>query len=770
MKDFFRAAYAALTMLALLTIAACGGASGNDSSFEVDAVVTKGTIEKFGSIFVNGVEFKTAGATLHLRDQNTDKVLQSEAEVQDLLKAGMVVTVKGVVVRNGTTGTAQEVEFRNTMEAKIDDIGADFLIIMGQKIVVDPVKLAGIAVGDVVEISGLPDDKGQIKATHLEKKANVAELEAKGYVQLIAGSSSSFTLLLSPNAPSGITVNLPAGTALPAAGSFIEVRTGLNAAGGTITATKLEVEIELKPAENRKVSIEGFPDSGTVDDFILNGQRVQTNAQTLFVNGIKANFALARKLQAQGTVVNGILIADKITFKVVNGSLGKGKIEKFANGVFVNGVQFKTLGATLHLRDDKTTPDRVLQSETEIESLLKPGMVISVKGGLDNTGTTGIAQEIEFRNTLEGTIDDKGVDFITVLGQKIVVDDSIKSTLSTLTPGDKVGVSGLPDDRGQITATSIEKNNLLTESEAKGFISALSGNTFTLLLDRNAASGITITLGSGVALPAGAVNGSFVEVRTLVVVAGAATATRVELEDVLEAAENEQKLNEGFVTKLIAPDDFIVNGQQVHITATTAFVGGIRADLTVGMKVEAQGSVVGGIINAAKVEFQDNIRIDAIVSAVTAATASTQATVTLLGKTVVVTSATDLKGIGGAALSLSTVAAGQELQIRGNFAANGADIIANRIDLKDTAPDPLRFRPFLRGPVTAKDAVAGTLTIGGITVTTGASFVDNKVPTPTTLTKTDFFNAVTVNTTAVKVTWDPGVATSVPVKEAELEL
>jgi hypothetical protein len=774
MNKLIRTLYPLLAMLAMLSLAACGG-TANDSALEVDAVVTKGTIEKFGSIFVNGVEFKTAGATLHLRDKNTDKVLHTEAEVQDLLKKGMVVTVKGLVSKNGITGTAQEVEFRNTMEAKIDPNGIDpvkgTVTVMGQTILVDDSLKSQLTdgtlkPGDVIEISGLPDDKGQIKATHMEKKANVTEFEAKGYVSNPSGSS--FTLLLSPNAASGITVNLPAGAALPAAGAFIEVKT-LTAAGNAIIAANLKVEDELKPAENQKVSIEGFPASGTVDDFVLNGQRIQTNAQTLYVNGIKANFALARKLEAEGTVVGGILTAQKITFKVVNGGLGKGKIEKFNNGLFVNGVQFKTLGAKLHLRDDKTTPDRVLQSETEIETHLKPGMVVSVKGGLDNNGTTGLAQEIEFRNTLEGTIDDKGVDFVTVLGQKIAVDDPAK--LTGLAVGDKVGISGLPDDRGQITATHIEKNNLLTEFEAKGFISALSGSTFTLLLDKNATSGITVTLGSGVPLPAGAANGSFVEVRTLAVAAGAATATKVELEDVLEAAENEHKLNEGFVTKLIAPDDFIVNGQQVHITATTRFIGGIKADLVVGMKVEAEGSMVGGIINATKVEFQDNIRIDALVEGtVNLATATAQANLTLLGKKVIITSATDLRGLSSTTLDLSTVTAGQELQIRGNFAANGTDIIANRVDLKDTAPDPLKFRPFLRGPVTAKDGVAGTLTIAGIPIITGANFVDNKVPTATTLLKADFFNAIILNATAVKVTWNaPFSATSVPVREAELE-
>jgi len=562
-----------------------------------------------------------------------------------------------------------------------------------------------------------------------------------------------------------MTVNLPAGTALPIDGSFIEVKT-LTTTGGVITATKLEVEDELHAAENQKVSIEGIVASGTADDFVVNGQRVQTNAQTVFLGGIKANIAVGRKLEAEGPVSGGIMTATKITLKVVNGGLSKGVVEKFGS-VFVNGVEFKTTGAKLHLRDDKTTPDRVLQTETEIASLLKPGMVVSVKGGFDNNGTSGIAQEIEFRNTMEGTIDNKGVDFITVMGQKIFVDDPAK--LTGLVAGDKVGLSGLPDDKGQIRATHVEKKAAdLAEFEAKGFITGLSGNTFSLKLDKNATSGMAVTLGSGVSLPAGAVEGAFVEVRTTTV-GGVVTATKVELEDELQAAENENIEFEGFIASGTA-DDFVVKGQHVQTTAATAFIGGIKTDLLVGMKVEAEGKSVGGVLIATKVVFKDNVRIDAIIptGGVSAATATAQANLTLLGKKVVITSATDFKdNTTPGNFTLATVAAGQEVQVRGILATNG-DIIATRLTLIDAAPDPLKFRPFLRGPVTAKDATAGTLTIAGIAVnTTGASFIDNKA---TVLTAADLFTKVVPNVTAVKVTWNPGPAdTSVIVREAELE-
>lgn len=782
MNGMKKALLAALTLLTAVSMTACSGSSGDFGSTATPGV-TKGVITAFGSVFVNGVEFKTANANLNLPDDPTlSSKLVAEDDVKTKLKVGMVVSIKGT--SDAKNGTATEIEFRDNLEAKIgikDDV-ARTLTINGVKIVTDDatkihglddsvITFANIPATAKLEVSGLPDDKGGLRATFIKVKHDNPqgefEQEIKGFIVAINGTTS-FDLGMALGIKS-ITVLGDIKTTLPSAaiGNFVEVK--LNAAG---VMTKVEVENELHAAENEKVSIEGFVSATTTpDEFVVNGQRVLINTQTVFLGGIKANIAIGRKLEAEGPIAGGIMTAVKISFKVVNSGLSTGTIEKFGS-LFVNGVEFKTLGAKLHLRDDKTTPERVLKTETEIATLLKSGMIVTVKGGINDDGITGIAQEIEFRNAMEGTIDDKGVDFITVMGQKIIVDDSIKTVLGTLKVGDKVGISGLPDDRGQIRATHIEAKDL-AEFEAKGFISNLSGTTFTLLLDKNAATGMAVTLGSGISLPVGAVNGSFVEVRTLTAAGGVVTATKVELENELEAAENEKMENEGFVTKLIAPDDLIVNGQQVHTTATTMFVGGIKADLVVGMKVEAEGKVVGGILNATKLVFKENIRVEAIVGVINAATSTTQANLTLLGKNVIITSATDLKGLSGITLVLTTVTAGQQVQIRGFMAANGSDIIATRVDLKDAAPDLTKVKPFLQGPVSLKDGATGTMTILGVSINaTNTLFrisTDAAAVPVVQVLKDDFFAQVTPNVTVVKVKWASN-DTALPVIEAEIQL
>jgi hypothetical protein len=265
------------------------------------------------------------------------------------------------------------------------------------------------------------------------------------------------------------------------------------------------------------------------------------------------------------------------------------------------------------------------------------------------------------------------------------------------------------------------------------------------------------------------VEGSFVEVRTLTA-GGVVTATKVELEDELKAAENEKIEFEGFIASGTA-DDFIVNGQRIQTTAATVFDGGLKADFGVNIKVEAEGNSVGGILVATKVSFRDNVRIDAIIAAgAVNAASSTAGDITLLGKKVIISGTTQLKGISNAALDMTTIAAGQEIEIRGSTASNGIDIIATRVDLKDTAPVPAQFKPFLQGPVSAVSG--GTLTIVGVAVDTGgASFRKASDPKTATIAGPTFFAALTQNPAlVVKVTWSaPFSATTVAVREAELE-
>jgi hypothetical protein len=432
-------------------------------------------------------------------------------------------------------------------------------------------------------------------------------------------------------------------------------------------------------------------------------------------------------------------------------------IESFGS-VVVNGVEFRVAGATLHLRDDNI--DKVLLNEAEIQNNLEKGMLITVRGKLDANGLTGTATEIEFRDAMIGSIDDKGVDFIKVMGQTIVVDDSIKPLLATLAVNDNVRVSGMADDRGGLRATHVKRLDNVAEFEVKGFVSAFSGGTnMTLLLSPTATTGLTIDL-TGAVLPTGGIkDGDFVEVKSAVSPAnGVISATRVTLEDEIKALENEQAEFEGFVANL-SDSSFMIGTTQVSFSSATIFRNGVAADLSVGMKVEVEGNILNGILVARKITLKDNLRIRAEVTAVDSAGTA----LTILGVNVTVPTNLEIRESGNA-VALSALA-GRFVDLRGRVGAGGLGITATRIDVRNnTQPDAI-----LRGPASDASAAGNSLTIAGITVNTAGAAFKRNGPDTSAITPDQFFAALVPNQSVVKVRWDPFTSTTAPAKEIELE-
>ena len=221
-------------------------------------------------------------------------------------------------------------------------------------------------------------------------------------------------------------------------------------------------------------------------------------------------------------------------------------------------------------------------------------MVVTVKGTTDDATRTGTATSIEAKDTLQGTVEavDTANSAITVMGQAVQIEDNITrlnddSTTKTFAAasfqvGDKVEVNAFPDDQGGLRATRVLKK-ATAESEIKGFVTGVSGNSFGLSLT----PGGTATLAVSGTLPAGAAAGSFVQVKSSAPpVAGAVTATSVQLEDAIGTAG--QKVHVEGIVSSGTVNSFVVNGKQVTTSATTLFDGGLKADFATGSKVEAR--------------------------------------------------------------------------------------------------------------------------------------------------------------------------------------
>ncbi len=188
-----------LVALGLVTLASCGG--GSDGGIAAGGTggtgISQGPVSGFGSVYINGVKFNTDGAT-------ATTVEDSVGTGQAGLKLGMVATVEWE--KDATTGKyrAKSIKYSDDVQGPATVTGATTLTVLGQSVIVDALtvfegdgttsltSLADLPVGRVVEVSGLEDNTGAIRATRIELKGVGAEYELKGIVS--DSSGTTFTL------------------------------------------------------------------------------------------------------------------------------------------------------------------------------------------------------------------------------------------------------------------------------------------------------------------------------------------------------------------------------------------------------------------------------------------------------------------------------------------------------------------------------------------------------------------------------------------------
>ncbi len=320
-----------MAISAMVAMAGCGssgsgtgtsagaGTSGGTGATGAAATVSKGVVTGFGSVFVNNVEYKTAGAKVYKPDTSTapDTMSSSETDVQGKLKLGMVVTVKGS--SDGTSGQAVEIEYKDNLEGKVTavDATAGTLTVLGITVSTDSntriygaASLAAIAAGNWVEVSGIPDNTGVLKASFIEAKGTTgSEQEIKGFVVASNAGSFDFGLIAGVKAAT-YAATLPAG--IPG-GSFIEVKFD---AAGAVKSAEINDDIVKADSGTARMEAEGYITalSGSNATVSVNGkpQAVTLTDTTIFEGGTKADLAVGRKIEAEGPVDAGVITARKV--------------------------------------------------------------------------------------------------------------------------------------------------------------------------------------------------------------------------------------------------------------------------------------------------------------------------------------------------------------------------------------------------------------------------------------------------------------------------
>jgi hypothetical protein len=474
-----RLRYLTLMTVFIAGLTACGGGTQVAGGGIGGTGISQGSITAFGSVWVNGVEFDTSNAAI-LR--NGASVAQSD------LAIGMVVTVDGSVNSDGISGTASSVNYSNELQGPISAKPNDnSLIVLGQTVIIDnltkimfngtAVTIADLNTGDTVEVSGFLAANG-IRATYIEKKSAGDTVELKGVVSTVNGT------IITIGTQDIDVSSVPAYA--PTVGDFIEVKASIVTAGTPLQASSIEKKSRgLGSGTHDRAELEGFVTVFTsAADFKVDGQQVQTNAQTIFSGGAATDIVTGIRLEVKGALNNGILVASRISFEdqltlegnilSINGNIVM--LDTYP-GVPIEINDILTEGATSnsHLvgdyikirgrKLDPTCTSACALLATELDHIESTG----TGGGGSSGGSGGTDTPIESHVNID-TVDAANYRITTVLGT--VVDVSVIPSISgqdgagndittigeffaAIKPGDLVDLKGT-NSNGTVPWTSIE--------------------------------------------------------------------------------------------------------------------------------------------------------------------------------------------------------------------------------------------------------------------------------------------------------------------------
>ena len=416
---------AVLVALGLVTLASCGGGGGGGGGGIAaggtgGTGISQGPVSGFGSVYINGVKFNTDGAT-------ATTVEDSAGTGQAGLKLGMVATVEWE--RDGTTGKyrAKTIKYSDDVQGPFTVNGNGTLTVLGQTVIVDDLtvfegdgvasvtSLATLPAGRVVEVSGLEDNTGAIRASRIELKEPTAGYELKG---IVSGASGTTFML-------GTQVVSLSGTAmLPANGACVEAK-GAALNGAALVATVVETDDSCAlggtVTANIEVELEGYVSGFTVTGFKVNGQSVQVTPATVYDDkGVLATIIIlldGARVEVEGKMTNGVLIATKVSLDPELGDRPESSIEMeipAGLAVMATATTLTVYGMTVTVNDSTRFEDGILRDLSDIGA-----HPLEIDAYPDGTGAI-IATRIRHKSTstplLQGPVSAEGVNSLTILG------------------------------------------------------------------------------------------------------------------------------------------------------------------------------------------------------------------------------------------------------------------------------------------------------------------------------------------------------------------
>ena len=338
-----------------------------------------------GSVVVSGTEFDTRNAEIII---NGELVGIGDDFVPDNLELGMVVTVEGrmveiqefvadrVLYNPRIIGPVEKSRFINDTTKEIAVLGQTVMLNVITKF--KGTDIEDIEEDDVISVSGFLDDNGVIRATFLEKIDDGALIfEVTGFVANLNPDLNIFMINDLRIDYESISGSLPAG--IPADGQLVEVSGDL--VGGELVANSIAFGDELDAEDGDEVEIAGFVtdviSKNDIIKFKIGNQEIHVDSDpeiVEYVDGDPTDIKPGQKLEAEGSLENGILVAVEIEFWEPD----QIEVEGFVDDVmFVGGFPEFTY-------DDRGDQLIKTNEETEFENIenekVEPGLYIEIKG------------------------------------------------------------------------------------------------------------------------------------------------------------------------------------------------------------------------------------------------------------------------------------------------------------------------------------------------------------------------------------------------------
>jgi hypothetical protein len=378
-----------LSTAACLVLSSCGGAG--DLQLSEGGIggtgISVGSITAFGSIWVNGVRYDVSEAGF-IRDGVS-------APGQDTFRIGEVVTITGSVNTDGVSGTAQTVEFKDVLEGTVSQVSTDgsTIEVLGQTIHADALTvfhgfglLSDLQLGNVLEISGVYDAQGMIRASSITLKQSVfisgeSMLEVKGRISELNPDAKTF--LLDQLLVDYSLADLSELSGALAVGQYVEVESKLALQGGILLASKVETEDEYTVFESgQEVELEGLVTQFiSANQFSVNGQPVITDTNTLFEKGTAADIQLNSFIEVEGYINTlGVLVADEVSVKQASATEAV-EVEGSISALDFNANELTVQGTTVVVDNSTILLDETSETEYSIRfSDLRVNDFIEVKG------------------------------------------------------------------------------------------------------------------------------------------------------------------------------------------------------------------------------------------------------------------------------------------------------------------------------------------------------------------------------------------------------